>query len=685
MIKKLNKRKLPIICIIILSFILNITNIGVQGYGNEYYAAGIKSMLTSFKNFFFLSFDPSGFVSLNKPPLGLWIQGIFAKIFGLSGFSLILPEAIAGTVCVFILYILIKRYFGLMPAIISSLILAITPIFVAVSRTNDFQTIVILFMMLSIMPAIKAAKTGKIKYLIVSFIIIGISFNVDRLEAFIILPAIYLTYILSEPLGEKKVVEKYVYGITFITEEREKKSLNSKIKSLVIATIVLLVVSLSWSFLVDLIPANNRPYIGDSTTNSEIELVLNHYNLSKFNANSNINLDYKGDTTLSYNGLTLNSTELMENYNAWNAIHKNYESPLGIFKLFENNNVTDQISWFLPLAIIGLIVSIINRRKFIVLNSIKNIVVAFFTIWFLTEFLYFSFMYTSIYDLATLAVPTAALCGIGFKKMIDIYKNNKKVWLSLALGLNIILQYVIVIYYRDNLSYGLIHFFYLDLGISIIAVFALFKLRKKRFKNNRIKNGLIAIALIGNLIIPLVGSGSSLFYKTDGVFKGAGLQLIQSETYKNIDNYMKNYGQSFGGNEDISKLISFLQNNKGQNQEYLLVTPSASVYASEIILNTGDKVMALGGRTGNDNIISLNAFKLLVKEGKIKYVLVGNQTDSLNNAAIMNWVETVGTVVSNGTWQDENITVANNILYKVFKTDNRDTLYEVTPKDVSNI
>ncbi len=685
MIKKLNKERLPIICIIILSFILNIWNIRIQGYGNEYYAAGIKSMLTSFKNFFFLSFDPSGFVSLNKVPLGLWIQGIFAKIFGFSGFSLILPGAIAGTICVFILYILIKRYFGLMAAIISSLILTITPIFVAVSRTNDFQTIVVLFMMLSIMPAIKAARTGKLKYLIVSFVIIGISFNINRLEAFIILPAIYLTYILSEPLGEKKVVERYVYGITFITEEKEKISLNSKIKSLVIATIVLLVVSLSWSFLVDIVPVNNRPYIGDSTTNSEIELALNHYDLSKFHDNLNINLDYKGDTTLSVHGLTLNSTELTENYNTWNSIHKNYESPLGIFRLFKNSNVTDQIGWFLPLAIIGLIVCIINKRKLILLNNIKNIVIAFFAIWFLTEFLCFSFMYTSIYDLATLAVPTAALCGIGIKKMIYIYKNNKKVWISLALGLNIILQYVIVIYYRENLSYGLIHFFYLDLGVSIISISILFKLRKKKFRNDRLKNGLIGIALTGILIIPLIGSGASLFYKTDGVFKGAGLQLIESKAYKDVDSYMENYGQTFDGSEDITKLVGFLLKNKGKNQEYLLVTPSASVYASKIILDTGDNVMALGGRTGNDNIISLNAFKLLVKEGKIKYVLVGNQTESLNNAAIMNWVESVGTIIPNSDWQDENITVANNILYKVFKTDKRDTLYEVTPKDVSNI
>lgn len=683
MIKKFNKNKLPIILILILSFILNIANIGIQGYGNEYYAAGVKSMLTSFKNFFFLSFDPSGFVSLNKPPLGLWIQSIFAKIFGFSGFSLILPEALAGTLCVLILYILVKRYFGFMAASISALILAITPIYVAVSRTNDFQTILILFMLLSIMPAIKAAKTGKLKYLIVSVIIIGIGFNVNRLESFLIVPAIYLTYILVEPEGEKRVIERYVCGVTFITEEREKISLKSKVKCLVVATIVLLVVSLSWSFLVDLIPANNRPYIGDSTANSEIELVLNHYNLSSSQISSSINLDYKGDNTLTYNGLTLNDSELTENYNQWNTIHKNYESLLGIFKLFENNNVTDEIAWFLPLAIIGLIVAIINRRKFIILKSTKNIVIAFFSIWFLTEFLYFSFAYSSIYDLATLAVPASVMCGIGIKKMIDIYMRNKKAWLPLALGLTVILQYIIVVYYRENLSYLITHFFYLNLGITIIAVAVLFKIRKRNFANNNLKGGLIIIAIVGCLIIPLVGSCASLAYKTDGTIKGAGLQLFQSESLETIDNYMKNYGVEFGGSEDISKLVNFLEANKGENQEYLLVTPSSSVYAEDIILDTGDNVMALGGRTGNDDIITLFAFEQLVKEGKIKYVLVGNQTDSLNNAAIMNWVENAGTVVPNSQWQDTNITVADNILYKVFKNDKRDTLYEVTPQDVS--
>lgn len=681
MIKKINKDKLPIIFILILSFILNMANLKIQGYGNEYYAAGIKSMLTSFKNFFFLSFDPSGFVSLNKPPIGLWIQGIFGKIFGVSGFALILPEALAGTLCVFILYILIKRYFGFIAGIMAALILAITPIYVAVSRTNDFQTILILFMLLSIMPAIKAAKTGNIKYLIVSVIIVGIAFNINRLESFIIIPAIYLTYIFSESEGEKRVIERYVCGITFITQEREKVSLKAKIKCLILATIVLLVVSLSWSFLVDLVPINARPYVGDSTTNSEIELVLNQHNQVSNKINSNINLNYDGDNTLSYN--TLNENEFIKNYNEWNTIHKDNKTQFGIFRLFQDNNLSDQIAWFLPLAIISLIVSIINRRKIIALKSTKNIIIMFFSIWFVTEFLYFSFVYSNIYDLATLAVPTAALCGIGIKKMIQSYRKNKSMWLSLSLGLTIIVQYIIVIYYRENLSYLLIHLFYLDLGISIIAVFTLFKIRNKEFTNNNLKNGLIVISIIGCLIIPLIGSSASLVYKTDGIFKGAGLQLFESKTQQNVNNYMKNYGVEFGGSEDLSKFINFLNENKGENQEYLLVTPSASVYAQNIILDTGDKVMALGGRTGNDDILTLFAFKQLVREGKVKYVLVGNETNSFNNASIMNWVKNVGKVIPNSQWQDTNITVANNILYNVFKNDRRDTLYEVTPNDVS--
>src|ERR1051326_4661762 len=78
--------------ILLLSAFLNFTRLNQLGFGNRFYAAGIQSMLDSWHNFFFLSFDPGGFVSIDKPPLGLWIQSLSVKLFGFSGLSLLLPE-----------------------------------------------------------------------------------------------------------------------------------------------------------------------------------------------------------------------------------------------------------------------------------------------------------------------------------------------------------------------------------------------------------------------------------------------------------------------------------------------------------------------------------------------------------------------------------------------------------------
>src|SRR5947209_16753395 len=90
--------------IALLSALLNLVQLDREGYANTYYAAAVKSMLTSWHNVYFLSFDSGGFVAVDKPPLGLWIQAASAKIFGFSGLSILMPQAIAGMLCVLLLY-----------------------------------------------------------------------------------------------------------------------------------------------------------------------------------------------------------------------------------------------------------------------------------------------------------------------------------------------------------------------------------------------------------------------------------------------------------------------------------------------------------------------------------------------------------------------------------------------------
>src|ERR687883_466412 len=118
--------RLALAAILVLSAFLNLYNLAGEGYANDYYAAGVKNMLTSWRNFFFVSFD-AGFVSVDKPPLGLWIQAASAWLFGFHGWSLLLPQALAGVPSVALLYHLVRKAFGPVAGILAALVLAVAP------------------------------------------------------------------------------------------------------------------------------------------------------------------------------------------------------------------------------------------------------------------------------------------------------------------------------------------------------------------------------------------------------------------------------------------------------------------------------------------------------------------------------------------------------------------------------
>src|SRR5882757_4918840 len=79
-----------------------------NGFGTDYYAAGVRSMLQGGWLFFYNSFDPAGFVSLDKPPVAFWIQTAFASLLGFTGWAIHLPQALAGTGSVALLHQLVR-------------------------------------------------------------------------------------------------------------------------------------------------------------------------------------------------------------------------------------------------------------------------------------------------------------------------------------------------------------------------------------------------------------------------------------------------------------------------------------------------------------------------------------------------------------------------------------------------
>ncbi|HET6658899.1 MAG TPA: glycosyltransferase family 39 protein, partial [Rubrobacter sp.] len=134
--------RLGLTIILALSVFLNLSWLTSEEYANVYYAATVKNMLTSYHNFFFASYD-AGFVSVDKPPLGFWIQATNAYLFGFHGWSLLLPQALAGVLCVALLYHLVGRSFGTAAGLLAALALALSPISVATNRHNNLESLLV--------------------------------------------------------------------------------------------------------------------------------------------------------------------------------------------------------------------------------------------------------------------------------------------------------------------------------------------------------------------------------------------------------------------------------------------------------------------------------------------------------------------------------------------------------------
>jgi 4-amino-4-deoxy-L-arabinose transferase-like glycosyltransferase len=237
--------------VLALSAVLNVNKLGQNGYANIFYSAGVKSMLHSWHNFVFVSFDPGGLVTVDKPPLGLWAQAASAKLFGFSPLSLLLPEAIAGVLAVAVLYRVMAPRFGAWAAVAGALTLAVFPSFVAVSRENGVDPVLILLLILACGAGLRACETGRWRTLVWCGVLVGLAFNTKTLAAYLVVPGIAVGYLVCAP-----------------------GSLWRRAGQLTVAGLAMLVVSFAWIAFVELTPAAKRPYVGSSTDNTEIGLTF---------------------------------------------------------------------------------------------------------------------------------------------------------------------------------------------------------------------------------------------------------------------------------------------------------------------------------------------------------------------------------------------------------------------------
>ena len=594
---KVSWHELTLAAVLILSAFLNLFRLTSEGYGITYYAAAVKDMLTSWHNFFFVSFD-AGFVSVDKPPLGLWIQAASAKLLGFSSLSLLLPQALAGIFCVALLYYLVRRAFGPLAGLVAALALATAPIFVATSRNNTMDMLLVLSMLLAAWAFIHAAESGQLRWLLVGAVIVGLGFNIKMLEAFLVLPAFYLLYLVAAPV-----------------------TLRRRFVHIGIATLMLLVVSLSWVVVVDLTPTDQRPYVGSTTDNTVTNLIL-HYN----------GLDRLW-------GISFRAGEAMPAGKLGGpGLGTKQNGEPGPFRLL-NHQYAGQIGWLLPLAVVGLLAAGWQRRLRLPLDRRHQALVLWGT-WFLTAAAYFSVAGGQHrYYTVMLTPAVAALVGAGLVELWSDYRNSgRSGWLlPLALVGTAALQAHILVSYEgwSPILTPLI------LGLCFIAAVVLVILPlESKPKVGRYAAVATAVGILALLIAPTVWASYQVFQGpreadplagppssqntqgdlTGGNAPGGGQVPFGGGNPSEAPPSDDAAGDAFGRSVADPALMNYLLANQGDSK--YLVAAARSSSADLIILSTDEPVISLGGYTGLDPVFTKKQLATLVNEGAVRFFLI---------------------------------------------------------------
>jgi 4-amino-4-deoxy-L-arabinose transferase-like glycosyltransferase len=125
------------LAVIAVAVVLYVINLTVSGYANTYYSAAALAASQSWSAWFFGSVDGANFITVDKPPLATMLMGLSVRVFGLSSWSILLPEALAGVGTVVVLMATVRRTIGGAAAVVAGLVAALTPAAVLMFRYNN--------------------------------------------------------------------------------------------------------------------------------------------------------------------------------------------------------------------------------------------------------------------------------------------------------------------------------------------------------------------------------------------------------------------------------------------------------------------------------------------------------------------------------------------------------------------
>jgi 4-amino-4-deoxy-L-arabinose transferase-like glycosyltransferase len=638
---------IALVTVLILALVFRLWGLDQNRWGIEYYTAAVRSMAMNWHNFFYTAFDPAGFISIDKPPVALWLQVISVKLFGFHPLSILMPQVLEGVSSVWILFRLVRRRFGASAALLSALFLAITPVWVAVNRTNNTDSCLLLVLLLATWALMKAAEDGNRRMLLLSMALIGLAFNVKMLAAFIVLPVFFIVYLIGAPqLWQRKFVD------------------------LAMATLILVVSSLPWVFAYEFTQMDSRPFVGSSRKNSMLELVIGHNAFNRFASPATYSTaDRRGLETPRAANSGIESTVGAHaegrggTLNEWSRLF--VRTPTGPLRLADGQ-LAAQVGWLFPFAVIALVMGA-RQKRFRRPLTATHLALLFWFCWTITYGGVYSYLGGIIhfYYLSTMAPALAALAGIGVVNMWSYYlqKDSYAVLLPATLLVTAAWQLYIQasalgwsLNQFTDLSNNWLSWLHIALtGGTLVAAAGLLLIRFQSASNQatyRLAVGSLTIGLMAVLVLPVAWALSSVFLPGQGVLPSSDLYRLVAVFGNDGPRVRARPGQSV----DISKLVAFLRANR-KSERYLLAT-STTQLAAPIIIDTGQAVMARGGFHGLDPAVTPETLAQMVAAKQVRFVMIGDVAIVSRRMGartagkqVAHWVRANGKLVDPALWR----------------------------------
>ncbi len=571
-----------------LAAVTYLVNLTVSGYGNLYYAAAAQAGSQSWTAWFFGSLDAGDFITIDKPPLSTMVLGLSVRVFGLSSWSVLAPQALMGIAAVAILYLSVRRTFGVPAAVIAGVVFALTPAAVLMFRYDNPDALLTLLLVGAAASLLRALEDGRWRWLVAAAALVGFAFSTKFLQAYLVLPAFALTWAIAGPGSSRR-----------------------RAAGLLVAALVVAVTSLWWVVAMELIPAGSRPYIGGSTTDSALELLLGYDGLGRILGQGG------GGATAGAGG----------------GGGTGFSGDPGILRLL-NAEMGGQTAWFLVASLVGLIAGLVARWRAPRTDPAR----AAFLLWggwLVVTALVFSFMSGIIhsYYAVALAPAIAALTGAG---LVTAWRARDRIAARAGLAAAIAASAGTAWLLLDRVPT-----FWPGLGIAALAVglaAAIVVMLPPARVHPRLPLSVATAAMVVLMAGPAAfaidtiqtaysggdvaagppavgdGFGARAGIAADGVADGGGVPA---------DGGVQPGGAADGGGI-ASGLTDYLAAERGDATWIVAVTGADQ--AASIQLATGMPVMAMGGFSGSDPTPTLDELRAWIADGSLRFVLVGGGT-----------------------------------------------------------